>query len=264
MGGLKVAAKAPLRGPATSRRRRPASRRLPSAAACAPARFHVTHTLQVPLSRGRAPRGARRSRRSASPGPRSIVCPRSSLPAESEPPPTLTDPGRVLFRLVAHFRDDFPLARLDSSGATLRIRRPRTRCVNANEAVNRSNAADVQRTRPGAFRAPGTNKAYTPHGGLMSISHAIAPHLPYLRRFARALAGNQKSGDAYVVAALEAPRRGPRLVPTRRCRRKRPSIAITSPSGPPFEPITNGTDDDVPDGELSLAAMTRRAARPSC
>ena len=38
----------------------------------------------------------------------------------------------------------------------------------------------------------------------MSVTQAIAPHLPYLRRFARALTGDQKSGDAYVVATLEA------------------------------------------------------------
>lgn len=38
----------------------------------------------------------------------------------------------------------------------------------------------------------------------MSLSRDIAPHLPYLRRFARALCGTQKSGDAYVVATLEA------------------------------------------------------------
>ena len=38
----------------------------------------------------------------------------------------------------------------------------------------------------------------------MSISVKIAPHLPYLRRFARALTGSQESGDAYVVAVLES------------------------------------------------------------
>ncbi|AZO79671.1 MULTISPECIES: response regulator [unclassified Bosea (in: a-proteobacteria)] len=38
----------------------------------------------------------------------------------------------------------------------------------------------------------------------MSIATEIAPHLPYLRRFARALSGTQASGDAYVVASLEA------------------------------------------------------------
>ena len=38
----------------------------------------------------------------------------------------------------------------------------------------------------------------------MSASQAVAQHLPYLRRYARALAGSQQSGDAYVAAALEA------------------------------------------------------------
>ena len=37
----------------------------------------------------------------------------------------------------------------------------------------------------------------------MSIANVVAPHLPYLRRFARAT-GSQDSGDAYVVAVLEA------------------------------------------------------------
>jgi DNA-directed RNA polymerase specialized sigma24 family protein/CheY-like chemotaxis protein len=38
----------------------------------------------------------------------------------------------------------------------------------------------------------------------MSLSDTIAPHLPYLRRYARALNGTQHSGDAYVIAVLEA------------------------------------------------------------
>ncbi len=38
----------------------------------------------------------------------------------------------------------------------------------------------------------------------MSLSMRIAPHLPYLRRFARAATGSQTSGDAYVAATLEA------------------------------------------------------------
>jgi DNA-directed RNA polymerase specialized sigma24 family protein len=37
----------------------------------------------------------------------------------------------------------------------------------------------------------------------MIRSEAIAPHLPFLRRYARALTGNQASGDAYVRACLE-------------------------------------------------------------
>ncbi|MCV9962910.1 response regulator [Pararhizobium sp. BT-229] len=38
----------------------------------------------------------------------------------------------------------------------------------------------------------------------MSLSMRIAAHLPYLRRFSRAVTGSQASGDAYVAAVLEA------------------------------------------------------------
>ena len=38
----------------------------------------------------------------------------------------------------------------------------------------------------------------------VSVRAALGPHLPYLRRHARALSGNQQSGDTYVRAALEA------------------------------------------------------------
>lgn len=38
----------------------------------------------------------------------------------------------------------------------------------------------------------------------MSLSARIAPHLPYLRRFSRAVSGSQQSGDALVGAMLEA------------------------------------------------------------
>ncbi|MEO1460396.1 MAG: response regulator, partial [Pseudomonadota bacterium] len=39
---------------------------------------------------------------------------------------------------------------------------------------------------------------------LTALSEMIARELPYLRRFARAMAGSQAQGDAYVAAALEA------------------------------------------------------------
>ena len=38
----------------------------------------------------------------------------------------------------------------------------------------------------------------------MSKANAVAQHVPYLRRYARALTGSQTSGDAYVPATLEA------------------------------------------------------------
>ena len=38
----------------------------------------------------------------------------------------------------------------------------------------------------------------------MNLASLIAPHLPFLRRYSRALVGDQNSGDAYVAALLEA------------------------------------------------------------
>ena len=38
----------------------------------------------------------------------------------------------------------------------------------------------------------------------MSLATDLAPHIPYLRRFARAMTGQQTSGDSYVSAMLEA------------------------------------------------------------
>jgi CheY-like chemotaxis protein len=38
----------------------------------------------------------------------------------------------------------------------------------------------------------------------MSLVETFRPHLPFLRRYARALTGSQQSGDAYIRASLEA------------------------------------------------------------
>ena len=48
----------------------------------------------------------------------------------------------------------------------------------------------------------------------MSTSQAVAQHLPYLRRYARALTGSQPSGDAYVAATLEALIQDPKVLDT--------------------------------------------------
>lgn len=48
----------------------------------------------------------------------------------------------------------------------------------------------------------------------MSTSQAVAQHLPYLRRYARALSGSQSSGDAYVAATLEALVEDPKVLET--------------------------------------------------
>ena len=48
----------------------------------------------------------------------------------------------------------------------------------------------------------------------MSLAQDIGPHLPFLRRFARALSGSQQGGDAYVVSTLEAIVADPSCFPT--------------------------------------------------
>ena len=47
----------------------------------------------------------------------------------------------------------------------------------------------------------------------MIRSEVIAPHLPFLRRYARALTGSQTSGDAYVRACLETLVADPSTIP---------------------------------------------------
>src|SRR4029453_1869756 len=48
--------------------------------------------------------------------------------------------------------------------------------------------------------------ASIPHGRghPLSLLARLAPHLPYVRRYARALTGDQATGDQYVRVALEA------------------------------------------------------------
>jgi DNA-directed RNA polymerase specialized sigma24 family protein len=47
----------------------------------------------------------------------------------------------------------------------------------------------------------------------MGLLERLAPHLPYVRRYARALTGNQAAGDAYVRASLEALAAGETTLP---------------------------------------------------
>ncbi|HET7847803.1 MAG TPA: response regulator [Pseudolabrys sp.] len=49
----------------------------------------------------------------------------------------------------------------------------------------------------------------------MPTAQAVAQHIPYLRRYARAVAGSQASGDAYVAAVLEALIEDPSLLDPR-------------------------------------------------
>ncbi|GGE12942.1 response regulator [Polymorphobacter glacialis] len=44
----------------------------------------------------------------------------------------------------------------------------------------------------------------TANNGRVSLRDSLGPYLPYLRRYGRALTGSQRTGDAFVRAALEA------------------------------------------------------------
>ncbi len=48
----------------------------------------------------------------------------------------------------------------------------------------------------------------------MTLGQSLAPHLPFLRRYARALTGSQSSGDAYVRATLQSIVDAPEDFPT--------------------------------------------------
>ena len=47
---------------------------------------------------------------------------------------------------------------------------------------------------------------------MSTTSQAVLQHLPFLRRYARALTGNQASGDAYVAAAVKSLIASPKML----------------------------------------------------
>src|SRR3954454_3916219 len=56
----------------------------------------------------------------------------------------------------------------------------------------------------GAAAKDGANIHFDGEQSPMSLGQELAPHLPFLRRYARALTGSQAHGDAFVRATLEA------------------------------------------------------------
>jgi CheY-like chemotaxis protein len=93
----------------------------------------------------------------------------------------------------------------------------------------------------------------------MSIAKEIAPNLPYLRRFARALSGTQASGDAYVVAMLEALVVDPGVFPrdvNPRVGLYRTFLKLWSSVGLNVHPAPTGTERSS--AERNLEALTPR------
>ncbi len=97
----------------------------------------------------------------------------------------------------------------------------------------------------------------------MSMSRTLAPHLPYLRRYARALTGSQESGDAYVRAALTALLAGEQAlgddVPSR-VGLYRLFHRIWSSAGGGLEGAGGVREDDGPESRLLSLSAEHRAA----
>jgi CheY-like chemotaxis protein len=97
----------------------------------------------------------------------------------------------------------------------------------------------------------------------MTISKEIAPQLPFLRRFARALSGSQASGDSYVVATLEAliedPSSFPRDLPPRSAL-YHIFLKLWSSMSANMEPAIPQSDRASPEKNLSLLTPLSRQA----
>ncbi len=94
----------------------------------------------------------------------------------------------------------------------------------------------------------------------MSMTQSLAPHLPYLRRYARALTGSQRSGDAHVRAALTALLEGEETLAegvAPRVGLYRLFHAIWQSGAEHFDQVEEG--DSTPEGHLRALSASRRA-----
>jgi CheY-like chemotaxis protein len=89
----------------------------------------------------------------------------------------------------------------------------------------------------------------------MSISDAIAPHIPFLRRFARALCGTQAAGDAYVAATLEEILADPRCFDAE----LEPKVALYKLFLRSWRNVPFNADDDSPSVDESGASRNLAA-----
>jgi DNA-directed RNA polymerase specialized sigma24 family protein len=87
----------------------------------------------------------------------------------------------------------------------------------------------------------------------MGLLDRLAPHLPYVRRYARALTGDQSAGDAYVRASLEALAAGEASLPPQLT----PRVALYRV----FHTIWGGTGARLQGGEAHADLETDDAAQ---
>jgi DNA-directed RNA polymerase specialized sigma24 family protein len=98
-------------------------------------------------------------------------------------------------------------------------------------------------------------------GSPLSLLARLAPHLPYVRRYARALTGDQTTGDHYVRVALEALAAGERVLEanlTPRVALYHVFHAIWCTSGAQLE---GPADDERPDTDDTTRRLMRIAPR---
>ncbi len=98
----------------------------------------------------------------------------------------------------------------------------------------------------------------------MGLLDRLAPHLPYVRRYSRALTGDQKVGDAYVRASLEALAAGETALPphlTPRVALYHIFHTIWSGTGAKLEPMpaANGEFEDPAHRLLRIPPRSRQA-----
>jgi DNA-directed RNA polymerase specialized sigma24 family protein len=93
----------------------------------------------------------------------------------------------------------------------------------------------------------------------MTLSNSIGPHLPLLRRYARALTGRQDAGDAYVAAVLEVLIENPKAL----ARQPDPKVALFRTFSAVFNSIDvnlypRGSCDTGTSADERLEAMAPR------
>jgi DNA-directed RNA polymerase specialized sigma24 family protein/CheY-like chemotaxis protein len=97
---------------------------------------------------------------------------------------------------------------------------------------------------------------------MSTIASSILPHLPYLRRFARSLAGRQQSGDAYVAAVLESLVADPSSFP----QDEEPKVALYQVFAKFWNSVdaNNGVAPGIPsdDGQTSIVDRRIEAMMP--
>src|SRR5690606_33637137 len=96
----------------------------------------------------------------------------------------------------------------------------------------------------------------------MSLLARLAPHLPYVRRYARALTGDQGAGDNYVRVALEALAAGEQQLPdgmTPRVALYHVFHAIWSSTGAQLEDRSPADTDDASRRLMRIAPRSLQA-----